>query len=190
MDEALGLPSEKAAKVALRTQQIIAEESGIPYTVDPLAGSYTIEKMTQELYDSSMALITEIDDKGGMLECIEEGWVQSQIMDSAYKFQKEVETNERTIVGVNRYLDKETEDTEERTKLNEQAIEEQINKLSILRQNRPQITDYLDKIEQKANTDENLMPYIIEAVSAKVTIGEICNSLRKVWGEYKPKTIL
>jgi len=190
LDEALGLPSEKAAKVALRTQQIIAEESGIPYTVDPLAGSYTIEKMTQELYDSSMALITEIDNKGGMLECIEEGWVQSQIMDSAYKFQKEVETNERTIVGVNRYLDKETEDTEETTKLNELSIEEQINKLSILRQKRPQITDYLDKIEQKANTDENLMPYIIEAVSAKVTIGEICNSLRKVWGEYKPKTIL
>ena len=190
LDEALGLPSEKAAKVALRTQQIIAEESGIPYTVDPLAGSYAIEKMTQELYDSSMALITEIDDKGGMLECIEEGWVQSQIMDSAYKFQKEVETNERTIVGVNRYLDKETEDTEETTKLNELSIEEQINKLSILRQKRPQITDYLDKIEQKANTDENLMPYIIEAVSAKVTIGEICNSLRKVWGEYKPKTIL
>ena len=111
-------------------------------------------------------------------------------MDSAYKFQKEVETNERTIVGVNRYLDKETEDTEETTKLNEQSIEEQINKLSILRQNRPQITDYLEKIEQKALTDENLMPYIIEAVSAKVTIGEICNSLRKVWGEYKPKTIL
>jgi len=190
LDEALGLPSEKAAKVALRTQQIIAEESGIPYTVDPLAGSYAIEKMTQELYDSSMALITEIDDKGGMLECIEEGWVQSQIMDSAYKFQKEVETNERTIVGVNRYLDKETEDTEETTKLNEQSIKEQINKLSILRQKRPKITDYLDKIEQKANTDENLMPYIIEAVSAKVTIGEICNSLRKVWGEYKPKTIL
>jgi len=190
LDEALGLPSEKAAKVALRTQQIIAEESGIPYTVDPLAGSYAIEKMTQELYDRSMALITEIDDKGGMLECIEEGWVQSQIMDSAYKFQKEVETNERTIVGVNRYLDKETEDTEETTKLNEQSIKEQINKLSILRQKRPKITDYLDKIEQKANTDENLMPYIIEAVSAKVTIGEICNSLRKVWGEYKPKTIL
>ncbi|MFL2945225.1 MAG: methylmalonyl-CoA mutase [Candidatus Poseidoniales archaeon] len=190
LDEALGLPSEKAAKVALRTQQIIAEESGIPYTVDPLAGSYTIEKMTQELYDSSMALITEIDDKGGMLECIEEGWVQSQIMDSAYKYQQEVETKKRTIVGVNRYLEKETEDTEETTKLNELSIEEQINKLSILRQKRPQITDYLDKIEQKANTDENLMPYIIEAVSAKVTIGEICNSLRKVWGEYKPKTIL
>ena len=190
LDEALGLPSEKAAKVALRTQQIIAEESGIPYTVDPLAGSYAIEKMTQELYDRSMALITEIDDKGGMLECIEEGWVQSQIMDSAYKFQKEVETNERTIVGVNRYLDKETEDTEETTKLNEQSIKKQINKLSILRHKRPKITDYLDKIEQKANTDENLMPYIIEAVSAKVTIGEICNSLRKVWGEYKPKTIL
>ena len=190
LDEALGLPSEKAAKVALRTQQIIAEESGIPYTVDPLAGSYTIEKMTQDLYDSSMALITEIDDKGGMLECIEEGWVQSQIMDSAYKFQKEVETKERTIVGVNRYLEEETEDTEEIMKLNEKLIEEQISKLSILRQNRPKITAYLDKIEQKALTNENLMPYLIEAVSAKVTIGEICDSLRKVWGEYKPKTIL
>ena len=190
LDEALGLPSEKAAKVALRTQQIIAEESGIPYTVDPLAGSYTIEKMTQDLYDSSMALITEIDDKGGMLECIEEGWVQSQIMDSAYKFQKEVENKERTIVGVNRYLEKETENTEELTKLNEQSIKNQIEKLSVLRKKRPNINHCLDKIEQKAATDENLMPYIIEAVSANVTIGEICNSLRKVWGEYKPKTIL
>ena len=190
LDEALGLPSEKAAKVALRTQQIIAEESGIPYTVDPLAGSYTIEKMTQELYDSSMALITEIDDKGGMLECIEEGWIQSQIMDSAYKYQQEVETKERTIVGVNRYLEKETENTEELTKLNEQSIKNQIEKLSVLRKNRASINHYLDKIEQKAATNENLMPYIIEAVSAKVTIGEICNSLRKVWGEYKPNTIL
>ena len=190
LDEALGLPSEKAAKVALRTQQIIAEESGIPYTVDPLAGSYTIEKMTQELYDSSMALITEIDDKGGMLECIEEGWVQSQIMDSAYKYQQEVETKERTIVGVNRYLEKETENTEKVTKLNEQSIKNQIEKLSVLRKNRPNINHYLDKIEQKAITDENLMPYILQAVEAKVTVGEICNSLRKVWGEYKPKTIL
>ena len=190
LDEALGLPSEKAAKVALRTQQIIAEESGIPYTVDPLAGSYTIEKMTQELYDSSMALITGIDDKGGMLECIEEGWIQSQIMDSAYKYQQEIETKERTIVGVNRYLEKETENTEELTKLNEQSIKNQIEKLSVLRKNRPNINPYLDKIEQKAATNENLMPYLIEAVSAKVTIGEICNSLRKVWGEYKPNTIL
>jgi len=190
LDEALGLPSEKAAKVALRTQQIIAEESGIPYTVDPLAGSYTIEKMTKKLYDSSMALITEIDDKGGMLECIEEGWVQSQIMDSAYKYQQEVETKERTIVGVNRYLEKETENTEEVTKLNEQSIKNQIEKLSVLRKNRPNINHYLDKIEQKALTDENLMPYILQAVEAKVTVGEICNSLRKVWGEYKPKTIL
>ena len=125
-----------------------------------------------------------------MLECIEEGWIQSQIMDSAYKYQQEVETKERTIVGVNRYLEKETENTEELTKLNEQSIKNQIEKLSVLRKNRPNINNYLDKIEQKAATNENLMPYIIEAVSAKVTIGEICNSLRKVWGEYKPNTIL
>ena len=190
LDEALGLPSEKAAKVALRTQQIIAEESGVPYTVDPLAGSYTIEKMTQELFDSSMALIKEIDDKGGMLECIEEGWVQSQIMDSAYKFQREVEGKERIIVGVNEYLENEEDKSEEITKIDEKAIEEKIKKLSNLRSERGDVSKYIEKIEEIASTDENLMPYIIEAVSNKVTIGEVCNSLRKVWGEYRPKEIL
>ena len=190
LDEALGLPSEKAAKVALRTQQIIAEESGVPYTVDPLAGSYTIEKMTQELYDNSMALIKEIDDKGGMLECIEEGWVQSQIMDSAYKFQREVEGKERIIVGVNEYLEDDEGESEEITKIDEKAIEEQIKKLSNLRKKRGDVSKYIQKIEQIASTDENLMPHIIKAVSNKVTIGEVCNSLRKVWGEYRPKEIL
>ena len=190
LDEALGLPSEKAAKVALRTQQIIAEESGVPYTIDPLAGSYTIEKMTQELYDSSMALITEIDDKGGMLECIEEGWVQSQIMDSAYRFQKEVEGKERIIVGVNEYLEDDEGESEDITKIDEEAIKEQISKLSVLRKERGEVSKYIQKIEEMASTDENLMPYIIEAVSNKVTIGEVCNSLRKVWGEYRPKEIL
>ena len=190
MDEALGLPSEKAAKVALRTQQIIAEESGIPNTVDPLAGSYTIEKMTQELCDKTNSLIEEIDTKGGMLNCIEEGWVQSQIMDSAYKFQKEIENNDRIIVGVNDYLEDEKGLEEEITKIDEDAIKEQISKLSKLRNDRGNISEYLDILEQKAMTDENLMPYIINAVSAKVTIGEVCNSFRKVWGEYRPKDIL
>ena len=190
MDEALGLPSEKAAKVALRTQQIIAEESGIPNTVDPLAGSYTIEKMTQELCDKTDSLIEEIDTKGGMLNCIEEGWVQSQIMDSAYKFQKEVEAKERIIVGVNEYLEDKEGESEDITKINEEAIQEQINKLSVLRETRGNVSDYIDIIEQKAMTKENLMPHLIKAVSEKVTIGEICNSLRKVWGEYRPKDIL
>ena len=190
LDEALGLPSEKAARVALRTQQIIAEESGIPNTVDPLAGSYTIEKMTQELCDKTNSLIEEIDAKGGMLNCIEEGWVQSQIMDSAYKFQKEIENNERIIVGVNDYLEEEKGPEEEITKINEDTIKEQIDKLSKLRNDRGNISEYLDILEQKATSDENLMPHIINAVSAKVTIGEVCNSLRKVWGEYKPKDIL
>jgi len=190
MDEALGLPSEKAAKVALRTQQIIAEESGIPNTVDPLAGSYTIEKMTQELCDKTDSLIEEIDTKGGMLNCIEEGWVQSQIMDSAYKFQKEVEGKKRIIVGVNDYLEDKEGESEDITKINEEAIQEQINKLSVLRETRGNVSDYIDIIEQKAMTKENLMPHLIKAVSEKVTIGEICNSLRKVWGEYRPKDIL
>ena len=190
LDEALGLPSEKAARVALRTQQIIAEESGIPNTVDPLAGSYTIEKMTQELCDKTNSLIEEIDTKGGMLNCIEEGWVQSQIMDSAYKFQKEIENNERIIVGVNDYLEEEKGPEEEITKINEDTIKEQIDKLSKLRNDRGNISEYLEILEQKATSDDNLMPHIINAVSAKVTLGEVCNSLRKVWGEYKPKDIL
>ena len=190
LDEALGLPSEKAARVALRTQQIIAEESGIPNTVDPLAGSYTIEKMTQELCDKTNSLIEEIDTKGGMLNCIEEGWVQSQILDSAYKFQKEIENNERIIVGVNDYLEEEKGPEEEITKINEDTIKEQIDKLSKLRNDRGNISEYLEILEQKATSDDNLMPHIINAVSAKVTLGEVCNSLRKVWGEYKPKDIL
>jgi methylmalonyl-CoA mutase N-terminal domain/subunit len=191
LDEALGLPSEKAARIALRTQQIIAEESGIPNTIDPLAGSYTIENMTQELVAKAESLIGDIDSKGGMLSCIEEGWVQSQIMDSAYKYQKEVESGERIIVGVNEYLEEEKTKLEEITKVENKAIKDQIRRLKNLKEKRGDVSQYLDILEQKASVDnENLMPSIINAVSAKVTIGEICNSLRKVWGEYRPKEIL
>ena len=191
LDEALGLPSEKAARVALRTQQIIAEESGIPNTIDPLAGSYTIETMTQELVAKAESLIEDIDSKGGMLACIEEGWVQSQIMDSAYKYQKEVESGERIVVGVNEYLEGEKTEPEELTKVEDKAIKDQIQRLEKLRAKRGDVSQYLDILEQKADADsENLMPSIINAVSAKVTIGEVCNSLRKVWGEYRPKEIL
>ena len=191
LDEALGLPSEKAARVALRTQQIIAEESGIPNTIDPLAGSYTIETMTQELVAKAESLIGDIDSKGGMLSCIEEGWVQSQIMDSAYKYQKEVESGERIIVGVNEYLEEEKTKLEEITKVENKAIKDQIRRLKNLKEKRGDVSQYLDILEQKASVDnENLMPSIINAVSAKVTIGEVCNSLRKVWGEYRPKEIL
>ena len=191
LDEALGLPSEKAARIALRTQQIIAEESGIPNTIDPLAGSYTIENMTQELVAKAESLIGDIDSKGGMLSCIEEGWVQSQIMDSAYKYQKEVESGERIIVGVNKYLEEEKTEPEEITRVEDKSIKDQIRRLRNLREKRGDVSQYLDILEQKASVDnENLMPSIINAVSAKVTIGEVCNSLRKVWGEYRPKEIL
>ena len=191
LDEALGLPSEKAARVALRTQQIVAEESGIPNTIDPLAGSYTIETMTLKLVAKAESLIKDIDSKGGMLSCIEEGWIQSQIMDSAYKYQKEVESGERIIVGVNEYLEEEKTELEEITKVEDKSIKDQIRRLRNLRERRGDVSQYLDSLEQKASVDnENLMPSIINAVSAKVTIGEICNSLRKVWGEYKPKETL
>ena len=189
MDEALGLPSQKAARVALRTQQIIAEESGIPFTIDPLAGSYTIESMTEELVANTMEIIERIDTNGGMLQCIEEGWVQSQIMDSAYKYQREIEENERIIVGVNKYIDEEDAKSEV-TKINEELIKEKIGKLLILKEKRGNVEQYIDKIAQVATTDENLLPHIIEAVNAKVSLGEICNSLRKVWGEYRPKDII
>jgi methylmalonyl-CoA mutase N-terminal domain/subunit len=191
LDEALGLPSEKAARIALRTQQIIADESGVTNTIDPLAGSYTIEAMTEELVTGAIGLIDEVDDKGGMLNCIEEGWVQAQIMDSAYKYQQEVENNKRIIVGVNEYIDKEDELEGEVTKINEKLIQNQIDRLKKIKNDRGNIDNYLSVLSQKASDDsENLMPHIIEAVSAKVTIGEICNTLRKVWGEYRPKEIL
>ena len=125
-----------------------------------------------------------------MLQCIEEGWVQSQIMDSAYKFQREVEDKKRTIVGVNDYLEDQEEQNEDITKIDEDAIKEQIEKLTTLREKRCDISHHLEIIEKKAATYENLMPFIIKAVSEKVTIGEVCNSLRKVWGEYRPKDIL
>jgi len=191
LDEALGLPSEKAARIALRTQQIIADESGTTNTIDPLAGSYTIEAMTEELVTGAIGLIDEIGDKGGMLNCIEEGWVQAQIMDSAYKYQQEIENNKRIIVGVNEHIDKEDELEGEVTKINEKAIQDQISRLKKMKNERGNIDNYLSVLSQKASDDsENLMPHIIEAVSAKVTIGEICNTLRKVWGEYRPKEIL
>lgn len=191
LDEALGLPSEKAAKVALRTQQIIADESGVTNTIDPLAGSYTIEAMTEELVNGSMGLIDEIGDKGGMLNCIEEGWVQGQIMDSAYKYQQEVENNKRIIVGVNEYIDKEDETEGEVTKIDEKLIQDQIDRLKKMKNERGNIDNHLSILAQKASDDdENLMPHIIDAVAAKVTVGEICNTFRKVWGEYRPKEIL
>tara|TARA_Y100000588_G_scaffold348564_1_gene398227 strand:+ start:972 stop:2594 length:1623 start_codon:yes stop_codon:yes gene_type:complete len=191
LDEALGLPSEKAARVALRTQQIIADEAGVTNTVDPLAGSYTIEAMTEELVNGSMGLIDEIYDKGGMLNCIEEGWVQAQIMDSAYKYQQEVENNKRIIVGVNEYIDKEDELEGEVTKINEKLMQDQIDRLKKMKNERGNVDNQLSILAEKASDDnENLMPYIIEAVAAKVTVGEICNTFRKVWGEYRPKEIL
>ena len=136
-----------------------------------------------------MEIMERIDINGGMLKCIEEGWVQSQIMDSAYKYQREIEEKERIIVGVNKYQEGE-ESNDEVTRINEKLIKEKIGKLRLLKEKRGNIDQYIDKIAQKATTNENLLPHIIEAVNAKVSLGEICNSLRNVWGEYRPKDII
>ena len=145
--------------------------------------------MTEELVSNTMEILERIDTNGGMLKCIEEGWVQSQIMDSAYKYQREIEEKERIIVGVNKYQENE-ENNDEVTKINEDLIVEKIGKLRLLKEKRGNVEQHIDKISQYATTDENLMPLIIEAVNAKVSLGEICNALRKVWGEYKPKDII
>jgi methylmalonyl-CoA mutase N-terminal domain/subunit len=185
-DEALALPTADAARLALRTQQIIAWESGVTNTADPLGGSGALEMMTQRLEREVFEVLDTIDEKGGMLSAIESGWVQSQIQDSAYAYQRAIESGERIIVGVNRY---ET-DVQEliTTHVNNPDLErEQISRLNARRSARdPQeVTAVLTRLESAARTEENLFPHIVNAVAAYATVGEISNVFRRVHGEYR-----
>jgi methylmalonyl-CoA mutase N-terminal domain/subunit len=185
-DEALSLPTEQAAALALRTQQIIAEESGICDTVDPFAGSYYIETLTNEVEAEAFALIEKIDVMGGAVSAIEQGFIQEQIATSSYKYTQSIERNEKIIVGVNKYISKEISDTP-LMKLDEAVERNQIERLTAFKQNRDQelVTRKLNIISEKSATAENLMPYVIDAVEHHCTLGEIANVLRAVWGEYK-----
>ncbi len=185
MDEALGLPTEKAARIALRTQQIIANESGATSTVDPVAGSYAIEKLTDDLERESFDIIQKIDDMGGMLRAIEKGWVQRQIHDAAFRFQREVEDKDRTVVGVNDFILDEEDDTDIQ-RIGEGPEEAQLAKLKALRETRDTaaVTAHLEALRSAANGSDNVMPFILDAVKAYATIGEICGVMRDVWGEY------
>ncbi len=187
MDEALGLPTEKAARIALRTQQIIANESGATSTVDPVAGSYAIEKLTDDLEQEAFDLIQKIDDMGGMLRAIEKGWVQRQIHDAAFRFQREVEEHERTVVGVNDYVLEEEDDTDIQ-RIGEGPEAAQLAKLKALRQSRDTdvVKAHLESLRAAAKGADNVMPFILDAVKAYATIGEICGVMRDVWGEYTP----
>ncbi len=185
LDEALGLPTEKSARIALRTQQIIAEESGVANVIDPLAGSYAIETLTNDLEEDATQIIDKIDAMGGMLAAIEKGWVQKEIHDAAYTFQREVEENDRIVVGVNDYtLDE--EDEPDVLKLDDAAEKAQLAKLDALRKERDTqaVQTALTKLRAAAQGTDNVLPIMLEAVESYATIGEICGVLREEWGEY------
>jgi len=185
MDEALSLPSEKAVRVALRTQQLLAHESGVANTVDPVGGSFTIESLTDRL--EAADLIRETDRRGGMLKAIETGWVQRQIADSAYRVQVELESGERTIVGVNAYV--EGDERVPVQKPNPRLEPERVRQVRAFRAKRSQgeVDSHLHRLEDEARSDGNLVPAILDSVRAKATLGEISDVLRTVFGTYKPR---
>jgi methylmalonyl-CoA mutase N-terminal domain/subunit len=187
-DEALCLPTEEAVTVALRTQQVVAEESGAADTIDPLAGSYYVEALTDRIEAEIDDYIKNIDTMGGTLKAIEDGYVQKEIQDSAYRFQKEIESNERVYVGINRYTMEEPPPTN-LLKVDPKQREIETEKLKKLRAERDQKSwkAALDRLDEVSRTDENVMPAVIEAVKARATVGEVCDVWRNIWGEYRPK---
>ena len=189
-DEALWLPTEESVRIALRTQQIIAHESGVANTVDPLAGSYVIEYLTSEIERRAQEYIERIDEMGGALAAIEQGYVQQEIADAAYRYQQAVERGERIVVGVNAYQIEEAAADLKRLVVDPAVEERQRKRLAELRARRDgeRASALLARIEAAARApDEPLMPLFIAAVEADCTLGEICSVLRQVWGEYRPR---
>jgi methylmalonyl-CoA mutase N-terminal domain/subunit len=186
MDEALSLPTEGAARLALRTQQVIAHESGVADTVDPLAGSYAIEELTSELERRAGDYIEKIDAMGGMLRAIETGYVQREIQDAAYNFQRAIETNDQTIVGLNRFQIEE-ETSIPTLRVDPKVEQEQVERVRALRERRDAAATEaaLVRLEEAARGTENLLPRILACVEADITVGEISHRLRRVWGEYQ-----
>ena len=190
-DEALALPCEEAVQIALRTQQIIAYESGITDSVDPFGGSYYVEWLTNHIEEGIQEYITKIDEMGGALEAIKKGYIQREIMRSAYDYQKAVDSGEQVVVGVNKFT------TKEKSALKLLAIDEsvekkQIDRLKKLKHDRDneRVNQILDKVRQTAKSDENVMPVLIEAAKAYATVGEIADVFRDVFGEYREPGII
>lgn len=186
MDEALGLPTEKAATIALRTQQIIANESGAADVIDPLGGSFFVEAMTNELEKAATDYIDRIEAQGGVIKCIESGWIQREIQQAAYSFQRAVESKEEIVVGVNEFTQASTENPEI-LKVSEETAREQVARLKRFKQARDPnvVKTHLDRITKAAESRDNLMPLFVDAVENKVTLGEISDALRAVFGLYK-----
>jgi methylmalonyl-CoA mutase N-terminal domain/subunit len=191
LDEALALPTAEAATLALRTQQIIAHESGVTNVVDPLAGSYFVERLTKDMEDGSLAYFEQIDRMGGMVEAIERGFPQREIAESAYRFQQAVERREKVIVGINDFVETD-EPPLEILYIDETASEKQLAKLERLRGTRDgrSVERSLDGLRRAARTTDNLMPPILDAVRAYATVGEMCDALRDVWGEYEEEPVI
>jgi methylmalonyl-CoA mutase N-terminal domain/subunit len=191
LDEALALPTEEAATLALRTQQIIAHETGVANVIDPLGGSYFVEKLTSDLEEEALAYFDTIDRMGGMVAAIEKGYPQREIAESAYKFQQAVEARDKIIVGVNEFVSDEDEPIGT-LYIDETTAERQLEKLNRLRQTRDngRVRAALDALKEGARGSANTMPLLIDAVRAYATIGEMCDALRQVWGEYEETPII
>jgi methylmalonyl-CoA mutase N-terminal domain/subunit len=186
-DEALGLPSEQAAEVALRTQQVIAYETAVPEVADPLGGSYYVEALTDRVEEEAQHLVAEVDERGGSVSVIESGWMQRRIAESAYRLQQRIESGERVVVGLNRFQ-AEGAGQVEITRVGPKHQEEQVASLRRLRAERDgaAVEAALDRLEEAARGTENLMYPMKDALAVYATIGECCDRLRRVFGEYQP----
>jgi methylmalonyl-CoA mutase, N-terminal domain len=189
-DEALGLPSEQAAELALRTQQVIAYETGVPSVADPLGGSYYVESLTDRVEEEATRILAEVDERGGAVAAIESGWVQRRIAESAYRMQQRIESGSRVVVGVNRFQGSSAEEVEI-VKIGPKQQEAQAEALCRLRGERDAaaVARGLDRLESAARGSDNLMYPLKEALAAYATIGECCDRLREVFGEYQPPDI-
>ena len=185
-DEALSLPSDDSAKLALRTQQIIAHETNIPNYPDPFGGSYLIEEMTNNFIENSLKIIDEIDEMGGALEAIESGWIENQISKSAYEYQKGIDDNSNIVIGVNQFID-ESSESESTFQINIKSVDEQIDSLHLYKKNRSKINfnEKLEELKRTAASNENIMPAILECAKNQCTLGEISDTLREVYGNHE-----
>ena len=190
-DEALALPTEESVRTALRTQQIVAYESGAADTIDPLAGSFYVESLTSQIEEQAMDLIRRIDDLGGSPSAIDKGFMQQEIMDAAYEYQKQIENGKEIVVGVNKFQVEEPA-PKGLLRVDMSVGELQKNKISALKEERDsqKVSETLEALRKACQGDDNLMPYIIDAVKAYATLGEISQVMRDIFGEYKQSVML
>jgi methylmalonyl-CoA mutase N-terminal domain/subunit len=185
MDETMALPSEKAVKIALRTQQVLAHETGVPYVMDPLGGSYYVESLTNRMEEEAEKYFRMIDEIGGVIRGIEEGFFQREIARAAYEYQKSIEKDERIVVGVNKYREESEKLEIPLLYIDESAENEQRARLAALRRSRGDVNAMLEAIRRACRARDNLMPLLIAAAKAGATLGEIVAAMKDVFGEYR-----